>query len=59
MKRDTSCKRLDVCCRIDDGDGLPSMPKPDNSFPSRPVTIIVPFAAGGPLDTLARVLSNG
>jgi tripartite-type tricarboxylate transporter receptor subunit TctC len=29
-----------------------------NSFPSRPVTIIVPFAAGGPLDTLARVLSE-
>jgi tripartite-type tricarboxylate transporter receptor subunit TctC len=28
------------------------------SFPSRPITIIVPFAAGGPTDTLARVLGD-
>src|SRR5262249_60941550 len=27
-------------------------------FPSRPITIIVPFAAGGPTDTLARVLGE-
>jgi tripartite-type tricarboxylate transporter receptor subunit TctC len=27
-------------------------------FPSRPITIIVPFAAGGPTDTLARVLAE-
>jgi tripartite-type tricarboxylate transporter receptor subunit TctC len=26
------------------------------SFPSRPVTMIVPFAAGGPTDTIARVI---
>src|SRR5215470_7094837 len=26
------------------------------SFPSRPITLIVPFGAGGPVDTLARVL---
>jgi tripartite-type tricarboxylate transporter receptor subunit TctC len=29
------------------------------SFPSRPVTLIVPFAAGGPTDTLARVIGEG
>jgi tripartite-type tricarboxylate transporter receptor subunit TctC len=27
-------------------------------FPSRPVTLIVPFAAGGPTDVLARILSE-
>jgi tripartite-type tricarboxylate transporter receptor subunit TctC len=29
------------------------------SWPSRPVTMIVPFAAGGPIDTVARILSPG
>ena len=28
------------------------------SFPSRPVTIIVPFPAGGPTDTLARIFAD-
>src|SRR5438128_989895 len=27
-------------------------------YPSRPVTIIVPYPAGGPSDTLARVLAE-
>src|SRR5215831_4618743 len=27
-------------------------------YPSRPVTLIVPFGAGGPVDTLARILSD-
>jgi tripartite-type tricarboxylate transporter receptor subunit TctC len=26
------------------------------TFPSRPITIVVPFSAGGPTDTLARIL---
>ena len=29
------------------------------SYPSRPVTMIVPYPAGGPSDTLARVLAEG
>ena len=28
------------------------------SYPSRPITLIVPFGAGGPVDTLARTLSE-
>jgi len=27
-------------------------------FPTRPITIIVPFPAGGPTDTLARILAE-
>jgi tripartite-type tricarboxylate transporter receptor subunit TctC len=27
-------------------------------YPSRPITLIVPFAAGGPTDTLARIVSE-
>jgi tripartite-type tricarboxylate transporter receptor subunit TctC len=27
------------------------------NWPSRPVTMVVPFAAGGPMDTVGRILS--
>ena len=26
-------------------------------WPSRPVTVVVPFAAGGPIDVVARIIS--
>jgi tripartite-type tricarboxylate transporter receptor subunit TctC len=29
------------------------------TFPSRPITMIVPLAAGGPTDTLARIVAEG
>ncbi|HKA39295.1 MAG TPA: tripartite tricarboxylate transporter substrate-binding protein [Burkholderiales bacterium] len=28
------------------------------TFPSRPITMVVPFSAGGPTDTLARIMSE-
>src|SRR5688500_12338841 len=33
----------------------PAMPQ---AYPSRPITMIVPFAAGGPLDVMARILAE-
>jgi tripartite-type tricarboxylate transporter receptor subunit TctC len=29
------------------------------TYPSRPITIVVPYAAGGPTDTLGRILAGG
>jgi tripartite-type tricarboxylate transporter receptor subunit TctC len=28
------------------------------AYPSRPITIVVPYPAGGPTDTLARILAE-
>jgi tripartite-type tricarboxylate transporter receptor subunit TctC len=35
-----------------------SGPAAAQSFPSRPITIIVPFSAGGPSDAMARILAE-
>ena len=28
------------------------------TYPSRPITVVVPYPAGGPTDTLARILAE-
>jgi tripartite-type tricarboxylate transporter receptor subunit TctC len=35
-----------------------SMPAAAQTFPERPVTFIVPYGAGGPLDTVARIIAE-
>ena len=38
--------------------GLAAGPALAQTFPSRPLTVIVPFAAGGPTDTVTRLVAE-
>ena len=38
--------------------GLASLAYADSSFPTRPITMIVPFAAGGPADFIGRMVAQ-
>src|ERR687884_1290931 len=36
-----------------------ALPAVAQSWPARPVTMIVPYAAGGPVDTVGRIIAQG
>ena len=35
-----------------------SMPAAAQAWPAKPIALVVPFSAGGPTDTLARIISD-
>jgi len=37
---------------------LAGVPAEAQSYPTRPITVIVPFAAGGPTDVVARIVGD-
>ncbi len=38
--------------------GGPGSPAAQNDYPNRPINFVVPFAAGGPTDTVTRLIAN-
>src|SRR3954454_12818754 len=36
-----------------------ALPAHAQSWPTRPVTMVVPFAAGGPMDVVGRIMATG
>jgi tripartite-type tricarboxylate transporter receptor subunit TctC len=51
-------KRLDVLAGILAFGLLGAAPASADTYPSRPITVVVPFAAGGPSDVVARVVAD-
>jgi tripartite-type tricarboxylate transporter receptor subunit TctC len=51
-------KRRDLLIAAATLAAFPLASRAQGTYPSRPVKLIVPFSAGGPLDTLARIVSQ-
>ena len=51
MNRLSSCFGLAVACVLASSAAA-------QSYPAKPITVVVPFSAGGPTDTLARILGE-
>ena len=47
-----------MLCAIAGSADAQSAPLSEKGFPARPMTLIVPFPAGGPSDALARAVSQ-
>ena len=50
MNRSWSCAALAAACVL-------APAAASQAYPAKPITVVVPFSAGGPTDTLARILS--
>jgi tripartite-type tricarboxylate transporter receptor subunit TctC len=37
---------------------MPSLPRAQAAFPSKPITLVVPYPAGGPTDVIARIVAQ-
>jgi tripartite-type tricarboxylate transporter receptor subunit TctC len=61
MKQDRSrfCRRTGVLVTLAVMGGAPLLVSAAESYPNRPIRLIVPFAAGGGADVVARVIAKG
>jgi tripartite-type tricarboxylate transporter receptor subunit TctC len=55
----TTIRTSTLCSVVASVGFLASIAAIAQSYPSRPITMIVPFAAGGPMDVVARVVAEG